>query len=724
MNSRVKILLGFCFSISALWVVYMLILQLFDPFNLNEIKKRRYNPYKELIIAQRGNIYDVNGHKLVSSLSYYQIDIDLRRVSSIAQRQERSQSFYYNMISDIVAKHTGMNRDSIFRKMANAKGPTVVLSENVDENQLRNIRTDFAEHNLNILVSTFSSVKRIYSNGKLASRLLGVANGVTDNSTRFSRFTHRLEGLNGIEKAYDSDLLGSYGWRETMYDGRQRKVSNPNVASKPVSNGSSIYLTINANIQEILENNLQKGLNQYKAKNAIGVIMNPKNGNIVAMAGLNELDRRMNDNQVRSLQNMPIQFLFEPGSTIKPFVSLTAIEKNLYKETDIFDCSPMRLQYNNTRRVISDSHELGRISFRDVIVHSSNVGVARIAEKIGSRELYRTYLNFGFGTSTTVDLDMESSGIFKKLNDWSNYTLHSISFGQEMSVTALQLANAYCALANGGYLLKPNIISKKVDDKGKVYFQSGRKVIRSISNKKSHELNNSFMLDVVERGTGANTRFQNIKIAGKTGTSEKAVAGGYSKRNYTASFAGFFPYENPEYVMVIVYDEPEYRFRFGSQSAAMTFRHVVEEMLTLPECNIIPAMKMHAQELITMPNLIGLKIDEAKKVLTNNKIDFHVYNETKDSYIVKQFPQPGIKFGSKNKISLYANKNKDFEENQIQIDEEVMPNLVGLSLRQAIQVSKMLKINLRVEGSGHVVSQTIKPGEKIKLEQNILVVAR
>jgi len=494
-----------------------------------------------------------------------------------------------------------------------------------------------------VLSTDFNSSRRVYTKGQLAARLLGMTRGITDTATEFTRYTFRLEGLNGVEKSFNRDLLGDYGWRKVMLDARSRLVHNPFSENKPVSNGSSIYLTIDADVQEILESNLYRGLSQYGAKNGIGVILNPKNGNIIAMAGVNENDKSYNDNQLRSLQNMPIQFLFAPGSTVKPLVSLLALDKNYYKEDDMFDCRPMHLSYG---RIIRDTHELGRINLRDVIAQSSNVGVAKIAERIGRDDMYRHYLNFGFGTTTTVDLLDESSGLFSKLSDWSQLTLHSISFGYEMSVTALQLANAYVALANGGYLLKPNIVDKKVDENGKEYFSSSRRVLKQVGSRKAIELNNSFLLDAVERGTGTGTKFQNIKVAGKTGTAIKENISKAQRTQYTASFAGFFPYENPQYVMVIVYDEPSYRYRFGSTSAVPTFKRVVEEMLTLPQCNIIPDLKMSNQELITMPRLTGMKTQDARKALDNLKIDYQIYNETPNSFIVQQYPQAGVQFGS------------------------------------------------------------------------------
>jgi len=700
------------------------ILQLYDPFKLNNIKQRRYNPYKEALIANRGNIYDKKGVLLVTSQRNYQIDIDLNAIANVVRSTNRTQSHYYTLIADIISRNLNTSFDEVFKKLQTARGNTLLISEAVDENQLLNIRNELEQNKLYVMVSTFSSLKRIYTRGSLAAGLIGLARGVTDSSSRYNRFTYRLEGLNGVERAFDKDLLGDYGWREIVYDGKQRAIPIPNDANKPVTHGSSVYLTIDSDIQEILESNLKIGLQRYGAKNAIGVILNPQNGDVIAMTGINRDDHKLSDNQLRSHQNMPIQYLFEPGSTMKPFVSLLALEKGLFKEDEVFDCRPRTIKFKNEERTIRDDHAIGEATFRDVIVQSSNVGISRIAEKIGRKDLYRHYINLGFGTMTSIDLDYESSGSFKKLNDWTGYTLHSVSFGQEMSVTALQLANAYCALANGGYLLKPNIYRQKVNEAGKVYAQTGRKVIRSIANRKSIAQNNTFLLDVVERGTGTASRMKTIKIAGKTGTSEKVVRGRVSANLRTASFAGFFPYENPEYVMVIVYDEPSASYRFGGSSAAVTFKSIVEQMLSLPDNHIIAESKLKDTHFITMPKLAGLKIADAKKLLAKEKIDYKIYNDVETGYIVGQLPLPGTRFSSKNKVSLYASKEKQAKNENNPNNTDKMPNLVGLTIRQAINMSKQLQINLRIEGSGHIVSQTIKPGERVRLQQSCLVVAR
>ena len=720
-DSRLKIMLGIGLFMVVLWIIYLFILQMFDPFDLKTAQKRRYDAHKEFTVAQRGNIYDHRGTLLVSSLNLHQIDIDLNRLRAIARRNDKPVSHYFDIVAEVISENSHLNKSDVYRRMANARGSTVVISERINEDQLFRIREGLREQRLHVMVSAFNSTRRVYTRGPLAARLLGVTRGVTDERNRFNRYTFRLEGLNGIERAFDRDLSGDYGWRKILFDARQRIIPVPNNTVKPALQGSDIYLTIDADIQEILENNLRRGLTQFRAKNAIGLIMNPNNGNIVAMAGISENDRRVNENQLRSLQNMPIQFLFEPGSTIKPFVSLLALERNLVRDTDIIDCRP----WQTRGRRIRDTSDLGRITFREVITLSSNVGVARVADKIGANDLYRHYLNLGFGTFTGVDLPEESSGLFRKVSDWSNFTLHSISFGQEMSVTALQLANAFSALANGGYLLRPNIIDRKVDSNGRVYYQAQRRVMNTVSNDKNAvALNNNILVDAVESGTGAGTRFRNVRVAGKTGTSEKAVGGRYSRTQFTSSFAGFFPYENPQYVMVIIYDEPEFRFRFGSVSAVPTFRSVVEEMLTLPDCRIIPDLRMANQELITMPNLIGMRITEARRVLTGANINFQVFNESRDAYVVHQLPLPGVQFGSRNKISIYCGTERRINNQQTEFNEFVMPNLVGMSLRQAINVSKILRLNLSISGSGHVVSQSIPEGARITLQQVCVVVAR
>jgi hypothetical protein len=231
-------------------------------------------------------------------------------------------------------------------------------------------------------------------------------------------------------------------------------------------------------------------------------------------------------------------------------------------------------------------------------------------------------------------------------------------------------------------------------------------------------------MDVVQTGTGGNTRFEYIQIAGKTGTSEKAIGGRFSDRYFISTFAGFFPYENPQYVMAIIYDEPAFQFRFGGASAVPTFRKVVEEMLTLPNCNIVASIRMSNQELLTMPRLVGMRVQDARNTLNRMNIEFSAYNETGNSYVVHQFPQPGVKFASNNVVSIFLNTDTSGDEKPDELDRFFMPNLVGMSLREAINMSKALQLNLSISGSGHVVSQSIRVGEPISFQQRCIVVAR
>ncbi len=724
MNYRFKTILLIFFFISTVWLVYLFIIQIFDPFNLYAYTRLRYNAHKELIIPSRGNIYDTNGALIVSSMKYYQIDIDRRKARELAERNNLNIDSYYNKIAEIISQNTNLQKSRVLTRLNHGKTNTIMISNQITESELIRIKNLLEKERLFVLSSAFSSMKRIYTKGRLAGRMLGVVTDVQDDSSLKNRYTYRMEGLSGIESTYDEFLRGEAGWREAVYDAKQDKVVYPDLLEKPVIDGSSVFLTINSEIQQILENNLNNGLTRYSAKNAIGVIMNPQNGDILAMAGINKDDFKFDDNIVRSFQNMPIQFIYEPGSTIKPFVSLYALEHNLVKPTDMFDCRP--IVYSNNRRVIKDSHDLGRISFRDVIAKSSNIGIAMVAEKMGINNLYNHYISFGFGHKTGVVLFDESSGIFRKPNEWSSFTLHSVSFGQEMAINTLQLANAYCVLANGGELLRPNIVKQIVDYNGKTVFESRKQVIRNLSKPDIIALNNSLLLDVVERGTGVGARFDKIKVAGKTGTSEKSIGSGYSKDHYIASFAGFFPYENPQFVMVIIYDEPEYRYRFGSSSAVPTFKSIAEDILALPDCNVIPSLKINDQEIVSMPNLIGLKLSDAQKILDKHKIKYQVYNKSPKAFVVRQFPNDGVKFGKKNEVTIVCSEDIEHfnKERNTVLEPSVMPDLYGMPLRKAILISKALKIDLIIEGNGHIVNQSIKAGEPVKYQQICKVVAQ
>lgn len=716
MNSRLNVLKTCIIVLALTWAIYLFIVQIIDVFNLSYRRQIRYNPSKEIIIPMRGNIYDRNGEMLASTIKYYQIDIDKKAVHNYCQKNNKSLNEVYDFIATTISNNSNHSKNSILNKL-NKKADNIMLSNSIKESELMNISKEFTAANLNAITPSFNSMKRVYAKGNLGARLLGMVKDIKDDSNAKNRSVYRMEGFCGIESSFNQYLNGEYGWKETLLDANNSIISYPNLQEKQPKNSNSVYLTLDSEIQQIVEDNLWSGIKKYKAQNAMAVVMNPQTGEILAMAGLSRKDGSTNESLIRSSSNLAVSHRFEPGSTIKPFVSLLALDKKLFKSNDYIDCSI----YNLGNRIIRDSHEMKRLTFEDVIVKSSNVGIAKVAEKIGPVDLYNHYITLGFGNKTGANIYGETAGNLKKYTSWSGFTLHSLSFGQEITVNTLQLTNAFCTLANGGRVLRPYILKEVRDSNNKIVTKTDVKTIRTISKPENIKTVQGYLKNVVQRGTGTPTHLDYITIAGKTGTAEKMEAGStsYGKYTYTSVFTGYFPTEDPQYVLTVVFDEPDYAYHYATMSAVPTFKNITEQIIALPTCKVIPNLKKEQQIMVKMPDIMGLNKKEAQKTLTKNNIKFQCIDDKSNDIVINQFPKPGVAFNPVNECIVVFGNNEDI--NNTIHDNSRMPNLVGMSIRKAISIAKNLKIELEITGSGVIVAQSIQTGEKLSYLQKCRV---
>jgi cell division protein FtsI/penicillin-binding protein 2 len=721
MRTRLRIFIIINSIVLLIWVFYLFCLQLLDPHNFKSTIAIRQNPSKQLIIPNRGNIYDRNGQLLVSSIKYYQVDLDKKTLKKYADQRS---DFTFNEICDdvasIVAENSLENKNSLFRKITNSRS-SVLLSDEVSESQLIKIKKKFKDKRYPGLVTNFSFIKRSYPKEKLAASLLGMvkSNQEYEDYDPGNNF-YQLKGLSGLEATFNDDLAGKFGWQETINDANNKRIPFLFLKEKEAQNGYSLTLTLDSNIQEILEENLQKGLQKFSAKNAIGVIMDPNSGEVLAMSGITVGDENRSASYLRSLKNLSTGFMFEPGSTLKPITALLALDHNIYKPDDVIECK----NYQIENRIIRDSHEHSHLNFRDIIAYSSNVGISKIVEKVGSETLYDRMIAMGFGQKTGSNLAGEASGIFRKLQDWQGYSLHSISFGQEIAVTALQLAKAYSCFANDGKVMQPYFVKEIRDEQNKLIKEFKPKKIRKISDQRSLDTLRVFLRNVVEYGTATLTNLDYVGIAGKTGTAEKIIKGEkeYSKDKYTSVFAGFFPYDEPKYVMVILFDEPDYEYHFASLSAVPTFKDIVVSMLNRPDNPLVTEIKAKDVTYAVMPDMLGKNQVEARSILQKKGIDFNLITSSEEALVINQFPQAGVEFDITEIVIVILDKEK------VQKDEEmldyVMPDLLGLTVRNALYSAVRRNIKLAVAGAGVISSQSIPPGTKTVFGEKCLVTAK
>ena len=498
-------------------------------------------------------------------------------------------------------------------------------------------------------VGFLKETRRYYPNGELASHVLGYV-GVEN------------KGLAGVEAAFDRLIRGKDGAILVQADATGRVFSR---TEKPSTPGSSIELTLDTYLQHVAERELRAGVSEHRASGGTAIVLNPKTGEILAMANAPTFDpNEYRDAREVERRNRAVQDLYEPGSTFKVVTASAALEDRLMPVDERFNVRGGRIAIGS--RVIHDDHTYDELSFTDVIVKSSNVGAIKIGMKVGTDRLSDFVQRFGFGRPSSPDFPGESPGIVWKRADWTESALASVSMGYQIGVTPLQMVAAVGAVANGGELMEPRIVGAVYRDHRR-YVVPPKAVRRVISHETAATLT-TIMEGVVERGTATTAQIAGYTIAGKTGTAAKLVDGKYSKTDYNASFVGFAPSRDPAVAIIIVVDSPRAGTYYGGSVSAPIFRRIAESALrhlrVPPSVNPQPAIltATHA------PATAGPSLSFA--------------------------PEP---------VSLTTTTPST-----------VVPDLTGFSARQAVRTLAQLGVTPRLMGDGLVIAQSPVPGSSFE----------
>jgi len=416
---------------------------------------------------------------------------------------------------------------------------------------------------------------RVYPNTQLAAHVLGFTRIETNLlNGELQNFTI---GAEGIEATFDEKMRGTRGWVRTEYDGKRREIfayREQDVQARP---GLNVVLTIDARIQQIVEEELPIVMSKHFAQSASAIVMRPKTGEILAMANLPTFDPnqpgRVRD--IGSRRNRLITDPFEPGSTFKTIVVAGAFHDGLVRLSDQFDCEEG--QFFFAGKVLHDHEHYGVMSVREIIAKSSNIGTAKIAIRMGQERAYRCITEFGFGQRSGIPLTGEDPGLLPKLKDWKKIHISRIPIGQGVSATALQMTMGMAAVANGGMLMRPMLVDGLVDEKGQVVAKYEPQPVRRVVSYAAAHTTIDALKSVVEKGTAEKARLEHYTVAGKTGTAQKVVNGQYSHEKYFASFIGFFPADEPELLITVCADEPLKRTGYyGGQVCAPVFKKIAE----------------------------------------------------------------------------------------------------------------------------------------------------
>jgi cell division protein FtsI (penicillin-binding protein 3) len=409
--------------------------------------------------------------------------------------------------------------------------------------------------------------RRFYPQGDLLSHVLGFTNVDTD-------------GIEGIELALNNDLEGRPGKRSTKRDAMGREIRAYEMKQVPVIDGNRVTLTIDQYIQYLTERSLDKAFTKWKAKGAMAIVMEAKTGKILAIANRPTFDpNRPGNALIEARRNRSITDMYEPGSIFKIVTVSAALNEGKVTPQTIFNCENGNYQYNRGR-ILHDVHPYGNLTVADVVVKSSNIGTVKIASKMTPEVLQSYITGFGFGRQTGIDFPGEAPGYTRPPKEWSKTSPYNIPIGQEIMVTPLQMLTAMGVIANGGDLVQPYMISKIEDQSGVVLREKNPVIKRRVIKPDVAKVMREILTRVVEEGTGKSARINGIPVAGKTGTAQKVLPNGrgYSHSNFMSSFLGFAPADNPEYVMIVVLDDPKGMY-YGGVVAAPVFKEVMEVAL-------------------------------------------------------------------------------------------------------------------------------------------------
>ncbi len=537
----------FCFSVIFLRLI---VLMVFDHEVLSQKADRQYLGVKTLR-PQRGVIWDREMRPLTVNIeteSLYAAPSKIKDIKSL---------------SPDLARIIKVSPASLTKKLSAKKNKEFIwLMRKVGENTVHRVNGLKKKFKLKQELGFMTETKRYYPKGRIASHIIGFTD--IDN-----------EGIAGIELKYNDYIKGEAKRIQLGRDARGNSLFGDIEDEVP---GNNLLLTIDERLQYIVERGIENAMSKWEAEAVVAIMMNPMTGEILAMANRPTYNPNFAGNiKADKRRNRAITDSYEPGSTFKVFLASAALEEGAVAFNETFDVSKGYIKVPGG--VIRDVHRHDTLLFREVIQKSSNVGAVQIGIKVGDERFYRYIKRFGFGEKTGIDLPGEIRGLLKDTKDWSGRTLASISIGQEIGVTSLQVLRAYSVIANGGKLMKPYIVSEIISSDGEIIKSFSPVVERRVISKSTARTMKDVLKTVVEEeGTARNAAIKGNRVAGKTGTAQMidAKTRRYSTSDYVSSFVGFVPADNPKIALMVVVYKPR-GARYGGVVAAPIFKNIVEQ---------------------------------------------------------------------------------------------------------------------------------------------------
>ena len=601
-------------------------LQVLEKDRLQAIARQQYLR-KFALKSPRGVIYDVN----MSELAVNRKGFSIARTEKV--KDPRTVAIKLSKILDI-------DQDKLERKLREDEN-FVWLTRQVSEEQGEAVKVLGIDG-----ITALPEERRYYPGGDMLGQILGFT-GLDG------------EGLEGVEKLYEKQLRGKPRFLTVERDNRGALMMYTDEEDKS-GQSASVVLTIDQALQHVAEQKVKEAVAKYGAKRGCLIALDPKKGNILAFAIYPGFDpNHYSEYRGKGWRVWPLTDVYEPGSTFKVITFSSAIEEHKVNPDDKINCE--HGAYVVSGDTIHDMHVYDILTAAEVIIKSSNIGAAKVAERLGAETFYNHIVDFGFGQRTGIDFPGEGKGLVRPLKQWYPITLRTVGFGQGISVTPLQMVVALSAVANGGELIKPYMVEKLVYPDGTEQMLGRPTAIKQVISPATSKEMVELLSRVVTEGTGKAAAIPGYTVAGKTGTAQKARPGyaGYEPGKWVCSFMGFAPTEDPKVAMIVLIDEPQVDYATGGLIAAPVFQEVVKYALTT--MGVLPSAAT-AGEFSDLTR----KFEPVVKQLNNEN---------------KTSPEPGK-----------------------------IPDFKGLNLREALKLAMDLGQQARIQGSGWVVEQDPAPG--------------
>ena len=646
---------------------YVVLSDKVDGINLKD-KSASISTVKKTLYADRGNIYDINGEELASTVNSYTVIAYLNSNKTNVSDKEKTAKELSPILNMTEEKLIELLNKKLYQVelRPGGYGITEVVKARIEKLELPGI--DFIKN----------SKKRYYNKSTFASYIIGYAKVLDDG---------KISGELGIEGYYDDILSGTNGYTKYLkYTSSNYKIPNTNEDTKKAKDGSDIYLTIDSSIQLIAEKAVSSMKEKFNTDWAVFTVMDAKTGAIVASA-TNPNFNPNDTNTIKEYMNPLLSYQYEPGSVMKVFSFASSMEEGKYDGEETFKSGSYTLDDGT---VIRDSERKGwgTISFDEGFARSSNVAATTLALRLGVDKLSEYYNNLGFGKKTGIELSNEAIGDIEMVYQSE---LATASFGQGVSVTAIQMLQALSAMTNDGTVIKPYIVDKVVDQNGNITYQGERQVVKKVYSTNTVNKMHEIMKKVID--INKHWQVNNVSIMGKTGTAQIASPkGGYltGTYDYIKSFAGIFPADDPKYIVYVAGKKPE--TNIGSWAKVITT--AIEEIASYAK---LTESKSDADpsKIITLDNYISKYLDTTLEELKNKKIDVIILGNGK--YIINQYPLKNKTLLSGEKLFLLTN------------DKEIkMENLKGWSLSEVKTYCNLIGLKLEYNGYGYVINQSIE----------------